>query len=223
MTLADVMLIISIIATGLFAGLMLTLVVILQKMWLQMPPTDYMQSMQTFLPAAKGNPIITVITLLPILAPILALIDLRANPSSRTFLLTLMGLVLAVGPFVVTLRFNFPVYNAMMNWQPEQPQAGWQALQMRFFVLNVVRLLLALAALLCFVLALASLGTASFGIIWLRIKPDAPIVQHIVFLPVLHAAISSPMALAGLYLGFSGGSSAVRVRAVGELPGGRRV
>lgn len=52
-------------------------------------------------------------------------------------------------------------------------------------------------------LALALLGAVSFVVIWLRIEPDAPVVQHIAFLPALRTAVSSPMALAGLCLGFS--------------------
>lgn len=52
-------------------------------------------------------------------------------------------------------------------------------------------------------LALAILGAASFVLIWLRVETDAPATHHIAFLPALRAAISSPMALAGLGLGFS--------------------
>lgn len=52
-------------------------------------------------------------------------------------------------------------------------------------------------------LALAILSAISFVIIWLRIAPDAPVGQHVAFLPALRAAISSPMAVAGLCLGFS--------------------
>ncbi|MCL4247087.1 MAG: MFS transporter [Anaerolineae bacterium] len=52
-------------------------------------------------------------------------------------------------------------------------------------------------------LALALLGAVSFVIIGLRIEPDTPVVHHVAFLPALRAATSSPMALAGLGLGFS--------------------
>jgi predicted MFS family arabinose efflux permease len=52
-------------------------------------------------------------------------------------------------------------------------------------------------------LALAILGAVSFVMIWLRIEADAPVVHQVAFLPALRAAISSPMALAGLCLGFS--------------------
>lgn len=51
------------------------------------------------------------------------------------------------------------------------------------------------------VLAILIAVTAVF--VWLRIESDTPVVQHVAFLPALRAAISSPMALAGLCLGFS--------------------
>lgn len=52
-------------------------------------------------------------------------------------------------------------------------------------------------------LVLAILITISSAIIWLRVEPDQPVMQHVAFLPAMRAAINSPMALAGLFLGFS--------------------
>jgi len=52
-------------------------------------------------------------------------------------------------------------------------------------------------------LALALLGAISFVIIALRVEPDAPVAHHVALLPALRAATASPMALAGLCLGFS--------------------
>lgn len=52
-------------------------------------------------------------------------------------------------------------------------------------------------------LALAILGAISFVLIWLRIERDTPVVYHVNFLQAFRVAISSPMALAGLCLGFS--------------------
>lgn len=52
-------------------------------------------------------------------------------------------------------------------------------------------------------LALALLSISSFVLIWRRVEPDAPVVQRVAFLRALRVAISSPMALAGLGLGFS--------------------
>ena len=55
MTLTSAALMVSIAASGLFAGLMLTLVVILERMWRAMSVTGYIHAMQSFLPVAKGN------------------------------------------------------------------------------------------------------------------------------------------------------------------------
>ncbi|MFN8529095.1 MAG: MFS transporter [Anaerolineae bacterium] len=51
--------------------------------------------------------------------------------------------------------------------------------------------------------ALAILVSFSAVMIWLRIERDAPVVHHAAFLPAVRAAVSSPMAIAGLCLGFS--------------------
>jgi uncharacterized membrane protein len=152
-TLTNVALIVSSVSVGLFAGLMLTLVVILHQMWLKMTPSSYIESMQSFLPAAKGHPIITALTLLPIGTPILALIEL-GNPSDGRFVLSLIGLLLASAILFVTLRLNFPIYDTMMGWQPRQPAADYERVRRRFFHLNLTRMLLSSGALLCFLLAL---------------------------------------------------------------------
>lgn len=52
-------------------------------------------------------------------------------------------------------------------------------------------------------LALALLAGLSFLLVWFRVERDAPVAQHGALLPALRAAVSSPMALAGLCLGFS--------------------
>ncbi|MBZ0290545.1 MAG: DUF1772 domain-containing protein [Anaerolineae bacterium] len=155
MLFAQFALIVSIIACGLFAGLMLTLVVLLERMWRALPVTGYIQAMQSFLPVAKGNPIITVITLLPIVAPIPALLALNAASARTPFILASIGLLLACGPLLVTLRFNFPIYDTMMGWQTDPLPQDWQQMGNRFFRMNLIRLSLALAAMVCFLLALS--------------------------------------------------------------------
>jgi uncharacterized membrane protein len=154
MTLTDFALISSVVAIGLFAGLMMTLVIVLQRMWQTLPDAAYVEAMQSFLPVAKGNPVITLITLLPILLPIVALIDRRVEAASSQFFLILIGLILACGPLLVTLRFNFPVYDTMMGWQAIRPPRDLSRTRTRFFMLNLARLILASGAMLCFLLAL---------------------------------------------------------------------
>lgn len=154
MSLSDLALIASSIATGLFSGLMMTLLIVLERMWRQMDAPAYVANMQTFLPAAKGHPVVTVLTLLPFLAPILALLDFGSAAASPRFVLTLLGTLLALGPLLVTLRFNFPLYEAIMGWGADGPPDDWQRVRQRFFLLNAVRFLLALGAMICFLLVL---------------------------------------------------------------------
>lgn len=153
MTPAELALIASIIATGLFSGLMMTLVLVNQRIWAAQNAAAYIADMQTFLPAAKGHPVIATLTLLPFLAPIVAIVAYAGDGGAR-LALVIAGTLLAAGPFFVTLRFNFPIYDAIMGWEPGSEPAGWQAVRRRFYVLNLTRLLLAFSAMLCFLLAL---------------------------------------------------------------------
>lgn len=61
----------TIITTGLFSGLMMTLVFILQKQWLSMSCNEYYSNFQGFLKVAKGNVLVTVLTLFSFLVPLL--------------------------------------------------------------------------------------------------------------------------------------------------------
>jgi uncharacterized membrane protein len=142
-------------ASGLFAGLMLTLVVIMDRMWRSLPASAYIESMQAFLPAAKGNPIITLLTLIPILLPVIALIGGAADSDSAPLVLPLVGALSSLAILLVTLRFNFPIYSAMMSWSADAPPQGWQAMRQRFQMMNGLRFALALTALVCFLVALA--------------------------------------------------------------------
>ena len=145
---------ISLVCSGLFAGLMLTLVIVLQRMWLAMTYERYILSMQLFLTSAKGHPIITALTLLPIVLPLFTLAEINTG-WSLTITLALMGAVASLLVLIVTLRLNFPIYEAIMAWQPnQQPDDDWQAIRTRFYQLNLMRFVLSLMATNCFLLAL---------------------------------------------------------------------
>ncbi len=155
MTLAELAIVLSIIASGLFAGLMLTLVIVLQRMWRQMSPHDYIASMQRFLPAAKGHPVITAMTLVPILAPPLASFGFVRAGGWGLGVVSIVGALLMLGVLIVTLRLNFPIYDAVMAWEPNTEPDNWQAIRARFYALNGIRLGLSLALTVCLLLVLA--------------------------------------------------------------------
>lgn len=62
--------------------------------------------------------------------------------------------LLALGILIVTLRVNFPLYDAMMGWQGAAPGGDWQHVRGRFHTMNFVRFSLALAAHISFLVAL---------------------------------------------------------------------
>lgn len=47
-----------------------------------------------------------------------------------------------------------PLHDVMMAWQADSPPADWQVIRQRIYRLNVTCLFLALAAMICFLLAL---------------------------------------------------------------------
>jgi hypothetical protein len=107
--------------------------------------------MQTFLPAAKGHPVISAITILPIILPLLALASLSAIRAG----LALIAAVLALLPLLLTLRLNFPIYDTIMAWQPDAMPADWQAVRHRFHRLNLARFVASILAMLFFMVALS--------------------------------------------------------------------
>jgi uncharacterized membrane protein len=144
---------ISVTGSGLFSGLMLTLVVVLHRMWLSMPYERYVMSMQAFLSAAKGHPIITILTIAPIILPLLTLGQI-ADGLSLSIIFALIGAGASLTILFITLRLNFPVYDAIMAWEPEQLAPDWQTIRRRFYQLNRVRFVLAVFSTVCFLLAL---------------------------------------------------------------------
>jgi hypothetical protein len=153
MTLISVALIVSGVASGLFAGLMMTLVIALQPMWGALGADAYRQALQWFLPAAKGHPVITALTLLPIAAPLVVIL-VGATPFVSG--LALAGAVFSLGILIVTLRLNFPIYATIMGWQSTQDMDGWHDVRQRFYHVNLVRFMLALTAFVAFLVALAA-------------------------------------------------------------------
>ncbi len=71
--------------------------------------------MRAFLPAAKGNPVITLITMAQFLAPVPALVEAIVVGDVVRAVLLGAGVLLALAPLVVTVRANFPIYAAVVG------------------------------------------------------------------------------------------------------------
>ncbi|MCU0513087.1 MAG: DUF1772 domain-containing protein [Anaerolineae bacterium] len=147
----------GILCTGLFSGLMFTLVFLLQLKWQQQTATAYITDIQPFLRVGKGNRAVTLILIGGILGPILALLTGQGAAGAMVPLLTGLALLLfAAGAAGITLVFNLPVYTALMALDASAPAATWAALRRRFHRLNQARLLASFSAFGLLVAALAA-------------------------------------------------------------------
>lgn len=151
---AGVALSIGIISAGLFAGLMLTLVVLLDRVWRVPSDREAVAALQVFLRTAKGDPVITAVMLLQFVAPIVAVVTLW-SPDRTGSVLTLVGATAAAGPLVVTFGWNFPIYATVSAWRPEAPPADWAEVRHQFRRLNTARLALTLFAAICYLITLS--------------------------------------------------------------------
>jgi uncharacterized membrane protein len=137
----DFLLSISILSVGLFSGLMMTLVFLLQKQWKGLNKNEYLIYFRSFLLVAKGNPLISVLTFLSFLLPIaLGIIHISNSNLLKGIILSASGVVFFIGCFIVTIILNFPIYNKVISWDKETDMADWEFVRTRFYILNIIRM-----------------------------------------------------------------------------------
>lgn len=140
MTVSNLFHALTIITTGLFSGLMMTLVFILQKQWLSMNRSQYYSNFQGFLKVAKGNALLTVLTLFSFLVPLLfGILAMVENKRALGSSLILAGMLFLTGCFIVTMKLNFPIYNKVVSWRSENDATDWEDTRRRFYILNIIR------------------------------------------------------------------------------------
>ncbi|GIH97652.1 hypothetical protein ACFFMN_43175 [Planobispora siamensis] len=75
------------------------------------------------------------------LASIVALVLLRDDPGSTSFVLTAIGLaVVVVGVLSISNVWRTPHYRLMPAWDPEAKPADWEAGRQRYFTINRIQL-----------------------------------------------------------------------------------
>lgn len=150
----EVLHVLSVVSTGLFAGLMMTLVFLLQRQWNDQDRATYATSFRQFLLAAKGHPLVTLLTFASFIAPsILAVLAFRAGLRDVGTLDAIAAGTFFLGCFLVTTLLNLPIYDRVIAWQDESDAGEWQAVRTRFFVLNLIRFTCALASFLLLAVA----------------------------------------------------------------------
>ena len=129
MTLIDALMAISVLSTGLFTGLLMTVVVYFQKALSGLSGSQFALVMQRFLAITRTHPLNYAMTLISGFVPIAPLIMLREHPRSGAFVFTIVGLLAFWGGPILTSRyFAEPLYDGDLciysgAWTSE-PQVG---------------------------------------------------------------------------------------------------
>ena len=152
-----IILIIAAISTGLFTGLLMTILACFQKLLKDLTASEFSLVMQRFLGTVRTHPLHYGLVITSPLAPIAALVLLGGSAGSLTFVLVLVGLISFVaGPVLVSRYLVEPIYDVFSSWETESPPAeNWRETRDRYFRLNVIR---GLGSGTAFVLFLVSLS-----------------------------------------------------------------
>lgn len=130
----------AVVCAGLWSGLLLTLTTILHPIYGARDGRGFAADLGHFLPVARRSPTNYALVGGLVLAPVVALIGLRDQPTGAPFLLTTLGLGLTVaGPLLVSRFLSEPTYDVILGWDPADPPAGWEAVRSRYFALNWLR------------------------------------------------------------------------------------
>ncbi|MFW3171969.1 hypothetical protein [Geodermatophilus sp. CPCC 206100] len=151
---ADIGLGLSVVATALWSGLLLTLTTILHPMFAPRGAAGFTEDMRRFLPIARRSPTNYVLVVALVVSPVVALVGLWHQAGSAPFVLTAAGLAATVaGPLLMSSRLAEPNYAVILSWDPDAVPPDWGIARSRYFRLNWQRAILTWLALGLFVAA----------------------------------------------------------------------
>ena len=151
---ADIGLGLSVVATGLWSGLLLTLTTLLHPMYEPRDGRGFAEDMRRFLPIARRSPTNYILVVLLLVAPVVALVGLWSQHTGAPFVLTAVGLALTVvGPLVTSRYAAEPDYEIILAWDPGAVPREWTVARGRYFRLNWIRAALTWSAFAVFVAA----------------------------------------------------------------------
>jgi len=140
MTVAAIGLGLAVVASGLWSGLLLTLTTILHPIYAACDGPGFARELGLFLPVARRSPTNYLLVIGVVVAPVVALVGLGADPTGAPFVLTAVGLALTVaGPVLVSRFLAEPNYDVILGGDPAAMPADWHAVRRRYFALNWVR------------------------------------------------------------------------------------
>ena len=154
--LIDALMAITVLSTGLFTGLLMTVVFFFQKALRDLSGPQFALVMQRFLAITRTHPLNYAMTLISGFVPIVTLIMLRQQLGSGAFLFTLGGLLAFWGGIILTSRYVAePLYDVFVGWDADAPPDDWRRARERYFRLNnAIRGPCSAVAFICYVVAL---------------------------------------------------------------------
>jgi uncharacterized membrane protein len=150
----DVLLGIVVLSTGLFTGLLMTVLLFFERALKELSASEFALVMQRFLKITRTHPLNYAMVLTSGIAPVAVLLMMRESPGSAAFLLTAAGLLAFwCGSILPSTFIAQPVYGVFMSWEIDAPPHDWREARERYFQVNVVRGLGSAVAFVCFVIA----------------------------------------------------------------------
>ncbi len=140
MTVEQLALTASVVCAGLWSGLLGMLTLVMHPMLAAMNGAEFERFLRAFLPVARKAWFNYVCAIGMAVAPIVALVSLRDDPSSISFVLTAIGLtIVIVGVYVVSNVWKEPLYDVMLTWDPEAMPTDWGAGRRLYFAINWIQ------------------------------------------------------------------------------------
>ncbi len=144
------------VATGLFAGLIWTFAVAIDRAEERLGASAYATWRQYLIKDLDRG--ILPVLIFTALAPLVALVALAHRRSSTAWRVTLAAYVVyLLGVMVYTLTLNVPINNAMLDWNAASPPADWADQRDRWDQLNTVRTFVTIGAFVAYLVGFALL------------------------------------------------------------------
>ncbi len=154
MTSIQVLLGIAVVSTGLFTGLLMTVLFFFERALKDLSGPEFATVMQRFLKITRTHPLNYAMVLISGLTPVAVLVMLRENLGSPSFVLSAIGLLAFwCGSILPSTFIAQPLYGVFMSWEIDAPPQDWREARERYFRVNVVRGLGSAIAFVCFVIA----------------------------------------------------------------------
>jgi hypothetical protein len=142
----------AIVSAAMLMGLMTTLLSVFRLMWARLDERGAAAAFQQFLRYAATSRVLSTLTIVPVVSAIvIAFLD---APTAKYACALIGGGVFLLGFFVWTAIFNLPIYRTVASWDPVvTTPSNTRALIARFHLVNIGRLVSALATTILFFLA----------------------------------------------------------------------